>query len=67
MTLYSDSPLLYREFVREFGSITNSFIFSAGWARDTRDSILFPTRGMLQSAFAELGVGRPFVLQDAIT
>ena len=57
LTLYSDSPLLYREFVREFGSITNSFIFSAGWSRDTRDSILFPTRGMLQSAFAELGVG----------
>ncbi len=57
LTLYSDSPLLYREFVRQFGAITNSFIFSAGWARDTRDSILFPTRGMLQSAFAELGVG----------
>jgi outer membrane protein insertion porin family len=57
LTLYSNSPLLYREFVREFGSITNSFIFSAGWSRDTRDSILFPTRGMLQSAFAEIGVG----------
>ncbi len=57
LTLFGDSPLLYREFVREFGSITNSFIFSAGWARDTRDSILFPTRGMLQSAYVELGVG----------
>ncbi len=57
LTLYSDSPLLYREFVREFGAITNSVIFSAGWARDTRDSILFPSNGMLQSAIAELGVG----------
>src|SRR5450432_892291 len=57
LTLYDGSPLLYREFVRQFGAITNSFIFSAGWSRDTRDSILFPTRGMLQSAFAELGVG----------
>jgi len=57
LSLYSDSPLLYQEFVREFGAITNSVIFSAGWSRDTRDSILFPTRGMLQSAFVELGVG----------
>jgi outer membrane protein insertion porin family len=57
LVLYSDSPLLYREFVRQFGAITNSFIFSAGWARDTRDNILFPTRGMLQSVAGELGVG----------
>ena len=57
LTLYSDSPLLYREFVREFGNPTNSVVFTAGWARDTRDSILFPTNGMLQSALAELGVG----------
>jgi len=57
LTLYGDSPLLYQEFVREFGAITNSVIFTTGWSRDTRDSILFPTRGLLQSAFAELGVG----------
>jgi outer membrane protein insertion porin family len=57
LTLYSNSPLLYREFVNDFGSITNSFIFTAGWSRDTRDSILFPTRGMLQSLVGEVGVG----------
>jgi len=57
LTLYDNSPLLYREFVRQFGSITNSFIFSAGWARDSRDNLLFPTRGMLQTAYVELGVG----------
>jgi outer membrane protein insertion porin family len=57
LTLYSNSPLLYREFVNDFGSITNSFIFTAGWSRDTRDSILFPTRGMLQSLGGEVGVG----------
>ena len=28
---------------------------SAGWSRDTRDNILFPTRGLLQTALAELG------------
>ena len=57
LTLFDNSPLLYREFVRQFGSITNSFIFSAGWARDTRDNLLFTTRGMLQSAYVEIGVG----------
>ena len=57
LTLYDNSPLLYREFVRQFGNITNSFVFSLGWARDTRDNLLFPPRGMLQSAYAELGVG----------
>jgi outer membrane protein insertion porin family len=57
LTLYDSSPLIYREFVRQFGSQTNSVIFNVGWARDTRDNILFPTRGLLQSAFAELGVG----------
>jgi outer membrane protein insertion porin family len=57
LSLNDSSPLIYREFVKEFGSITNTFIFNAGWSRDTRDSILFPTRGLLQSAYVELAVG----------
>src|SRR5689334_2279599 len=55
LSLVDSSPQIYRDFVNEFGSITNSVIVSAGWARDTRDSILFPTRGLLQSALAEWG------------
>ena len=55
LKLVDSSPQLYRDFVNEFGSITNSVILSAGWARDTRDSILFPSRGLLQSALAEWG------------
>jgi outer membrane protein insertion porin family len=55
LSLVDSSPQLYRDFVNQFGSITNSVILSAGWARDTRDSILFPTRGLLQSALAEWG------------
>ena len=27
-----------------------------GWARDTRDDVLYPTRGRLQSVYAEFGV-----------
>jgi outer membrane protein insertion porin family len=54
--LFSNSPPLYLDFVRQFGSVTNTFIVTVGWSRDTRDSILFPTRGLLQSAFGELGL-----------
>ena len=55
LTIAPGSPLIYVNFVQEFGSVTNSYIVSAGWSRDTRDSILFPSRGLLQSAYAEIG------------
>ena len=35
---------------------TNSYIVSGGWSRDTRDDILYPTRGRLQSALVEVGL-----------
>jgi outer membrane protein insertion porin family len=56
LSLTSGSAPIYLQFVDEFGSTTNSYIVSAGWARDTRDNILFPTRGLLQTAYAELGL-----------
>src|SRR5215472_3436529 len=55
LSLVDSSPQIYRDFVNQFGSITNSVIVSAGWSRDTRDSVLFPNRGLLQSALAEWG------------
>jgi outer membrane protein insertion porin family len=54
--LFADSPRIYFDFVNEFGNPTSSFILSAGWARDTRDDILYPTNGRLQSVYAEVGV-----------
>jgi outer membrane protein insertion porin family len=54
--LFADSPLIYFDFIREFGNPTTSFISTIGWARDTRDDVLYPTRGRLQSAFAEIGL-----------
>jgi outer membrane protein insertion porin family len=57
LSLFINSPPLYYEFVREFGSTTNSFILSAGWSRDTRDDIIYPTKGTLQSALGEVGFG----------
>ncbi len=36
-------------------STTNSLRFEAGWARDSRDSLLYPTKGTFQRAYIEAG------------
>jgi len=36
-------------------STTNSLRFESGWARDSRDSLLYPTKGTYQRAFIEAG------------
>ena len=56
LTLFQQSPPVYYEFVRDFGSATNSYVLSAGWARDTRNDILYPTFGRLQNFLAEIGL-----------
>ncbi len=56
LTLDANSPPIYYDYVNEFGSTTNSLILSAGWSRDTRDDIIYPTKGTLQSALGEWGV-----------
>jgi outer membrane protein insertion porin family len=56
LTLFDNSPPIYFDYVRQFGSTTNAFILSAGWSRDTRDDIIYPTKGTLQSALGEWGL-----------
>ncbi|MDR0246824.1 MAG: outer membrane protein assembly factor BamA [Burkholderiales bacterium] len=46
----------YLDFVKEFGNTTNNVMLSAGWSRDTRDDIMFPSRGRLQSIYSEVAV-----------
>ncbi|MCL2872944.1 MAG: outer membrane protein assembly factor BamA [Betaproteobacteria bacterium] len=46
----------YIDYVNEFGKSTNSFMLSAGWTRDTRDDIMFPSRGRLQTIYTEVAV-----------
>jgi len=47
--LTANSPPQVILYVAEFGSVTDSYVASGGWSRDTRDDILYPTRGTLQS------------------
>jgi outer membrane protein insertion porin family len=56
LTLFPDSPPSYVQFAQQYGLVTNSYVLIVGWSRDTRDNVQFPTRGLLQSAIAELGV-----------
>jgi outer membrane protein insertion porin family len=55
---FNDSPLLYQEYVDQFGNgqeaDTTSFPLTVSWARDSRDSILTPTRGQYQRANFEI-------------
>ncbi|MEW5943733.1 MAG: outer membrane protein assembly factor BamA [Pseudomonadota bacterium] len=56
VTLSSDSPQRYIDFVSQFGNKTKTVRTDLGWARDTRDSLLYPTKGGLQRVFGEIGV-----------
>jgi outer membrane protein insertion porin family len=56
LSLLEESPPIYKAFILQYGNPTWNFVGTAGWARDTRDDILYPTRGRLQSAYAEVGM-----------
>jgi outer membrane protein insertion porin family len=49
------SPTRYLDYVNTFGADNDTVKLDAGFARDTRDSFLFPTKGILQRAAAEIG------------
>jgi outer membrane protein insertion porin family len=56
LTLFDNSPPVYYQYVQDFGYATNSYILSGGWSRDTRNDILYPSFGRLQSALIEVGL-----------
>ncbi|HKA46199.1 MAG TPA: outer membrane protein assembly factor BamA [Burkholderiales bacterium] len=55
ITTFPDSPLLYVDYVNTFGAENTNVFLSAGWARDGRDSLIYPTKGSLHKASAEVG------------
>jgi outer membrane protein insertion porin family len=48
------SPLRYLQFAQEFGDTYTNVIGTTGWVRDTRDSAIWPTKGLVQRANLEL-------------
>ncbi len=43
------------DFVQEFGEDNDTLRLDTSWARDTRNSFLFPTKGVFQRVAAEIG------------
>jgi outer membrane protein insertion porin family len=48
VTSGTNIPAAYLAYAQQFGKNSNSFPASVGWARDSRDSALVPTRGRYQ-------------------
>jgi len=55
ITTFADSPPRYLNYVETFGSKNTNLFLTAGWARDGRDSLIYPTKGTFQKATAEVG------------
>ena len=53
---FDESPLIYKDYVATFGSRNSTILGSAGWIRDGRDSLIYPTVGALHKAFVETGL-----------
>jgi outer membrane protein insertion porin family len=51
--LTDQSPQVYKDYVEDFGNSPAAVELTLGTARDSRDNILVPTRGLLQRLFAE--------------
>ena len=56
ITTFAGSSLFYTDYVNTFGSKNQAFLMNVGWARDNRDSLIYPTTGTLHRAFAEGGL-----------
>ncbi|QDQ25230.1 outer membrane protein assembly factor BamA [Chitinimonas arctica] len=56
LTVYGNSPREYKNFVNKYGDRNLTLLGTVGWARDTRDSALFPTRGKLMTVSGEAGL-----------
>lgn len=53
---FSNSPQRYLDFVNEFGDSNTSLVGTIGWARDTRDSVIYPTKGSTQRVNVEVSL-----------
>jgi outer membrane protein insertion porin family len=54
---FDNSPFVYTDFVSKFGNDYTYAATTVGWARDTRDSVIVPTSGILSRVSLEVGAG----------
>jgi outer membrane protein insertion porin family len=51
-----NAPLRVTTYVNTFGTDNTAVLGNIGWARDTRDSAIYPTSGAISRAFVETGL-----------
>ena len=56
VTVISNSPIQYLDFVNQFGDVAKTLKADVGFSRDSRDSILYPTKGLDQRYSLEVGL-----------
>ena len=56
ITTNANSPLFYTDYVNTFGPDNRTLTATIGWARDSRDSLIYPTQGSMHRAFTEGGL-----------
>ncbi len=56
LSVGSTAPQRYRDFISEFGETTNTFRTNVSFARDSRDSLTWPTKGWLNEIAFEVGI-----------
>ncbi len=54
--IFDSSPLFYKDYVNTFGTRNSTILGTAGWVRDGRDSLIYPTKGGMHRAFIETGL-----------
>ncbi len=61
------TPQTYKDYVDDFGRVSNTVPLTVGWSRDNRDSALVPSRGYYAQANAEYGtpIGTEYYKADA--
>ncbi len=64
----STTPQSYKDYVADFGRVSNEVPLTLGWSRDNRDSVLIPSRGYYLNTSAKYGTpitGTTFYKMDA--
>jgi outer membrane protein insertion porin family len=56
LQILDTSPQRYKDYVRDYGATTRTLLGSIGWAKDTLDSRLYPTKGHITRVGGEVAL-----------
>lgn len=56
ISTFSDSPQRFVDFTNTYGQTNVTLLGTIGWARDSRNSVIYPTQGRFQRINLELGL-----------